>query len=141
MQWFQRLMYGRRGTDSLNLALVVCSIVLTLAASIFSWFAMNAVTSVVYIVLQFLGTVTLVFALFRMFSRNIPARERENQSFLRLKSRFTSRFTRLKRRFADRKTYAYFKCPSCKAELRVPKGKGTIIVTCPRCKHETKTKT
>lgn len=32
--------------------------------------------------------------------------------------------------------HKYMKCPHCKAQLRLPKGKGKISVTCPVCKKE-----
>ncbi len=136
MRWFQRFMYGRRGTDSLNLALVVASIVCTLLASILGWFASNTVLVVIYMFLQFISTVLLAFAVFRMFSRNISAREREDRAY----KNFIGKFKQSRKKRADRKQFLYFKCESCGAELRVPRGKGKIIVTCPRCRHETTTK-
>lgn len=33
----------------------------------------------------------------------------------------------------DKKTHAYFTCPKCNTQLRVPKGKGKIKITCPKC--------
>jgi hypothetical protein len=79
----------------------------------------------------------LAFWAMRAFSRNIGMRRFENQKFLairnRLKMKFkgvSSAFSRLK----DRK-HKYFKCPKCKSRLRVPRGRGLITVTCPRCNN------
>ena len=50
-----------------------------------------------------------------------------------------SRVDLLIRRFdhwLDRKTHRYFRCPQCRATVRVPKGKGQIRITCPHCKHQ-----
>ena len=41
-----------------------------------------------------------------------------------------------KQKHLNRKTHLYFKCNNCKANLRVPKGKGKIEVTCPKCKFK-----
>lgn len=135
MGWLQRFMYGRRGGDQLSLALMAVGVLLTLVSSIVSWFAIKATAYVVYVILQVISTAVFVLAVWRMFSRNIPARERENQKFLGVWRRFTGWFKR------DRKHFVYIKCADCKASLRVPKGKGTIIVTCPKCGRETKIKT
>ena len=65
---------------------------------------------------------------FRMFSKNIAARRRENE-------RLCGFFKLLKNKFKDRKTHVYRKCPKCKAVLRLPKSKGKHYVVCPRCKE------
>ena len=36
-----------------------------------------------------------------------------------------------KRRFSERKEYRFYRCPVCKKELRVPRGKGKIRIKCP----------
>ncbi len=45
-----------------------------------------------------------------------------------------------RRRKAERKeskkTYAYYRCPKCSTELRVPKGRGKIKIRCPKCGEE-----
>ena len=135
MGWLQRFMYGRRGGDQLSLALMAVGILLTLVSSIVSWFAIRTTAYVVYVILQVISTAVFVLAVWRMFSRNIPARERENQKFLGVWRRFTGWFKR------DRKNFVYLKCADCKASLRVPKGKGTMIVTCPKCGKEMKIRT
>jgi ribosomal protein L37AE/L43A len=52
-----------------------------------------------------------------------------------------SKIKKAQYRFTDAKTHRYFKCPDCKTKLRVPKHKGKIIITCPKCKTEFKRKT
>ena len=42
-------------------------------------------------------------------------------------------FGQLQQRFALRKTYRYFSCPHCRQQVRVPKGRGKISITCPKC--------
>ena len=41
----------------------------------------------------------------------------------------------------ERKTYKIVKCPKCGQKLRLPRGKGKIVVTCKKCLHEFKMKT
>ncbi len=141
MNFLRNFMMGRRGTDELNLALVVGAIILSLLSTVVAWFASNAALTIVYIVLQFLGMLLLGISLVRMFSRNIPARERENAAFRRVRVRVCAPFRRAARNFRDRKTFVYIRCPDCRAELRLPKGKGSIIATCPKCRREIKTRT
>lgn len=40
----------------------------------------------------------------------------------------------------ERKTSRFLKCPNCGQMLSVPKGKGKIRVTCPRCRTKMETK-
>ena len=82
-----------------------------------------------------------IWALFRTFSRNIPARQREYAAFLRFWSPIESWLRARKVRFSQRKQYKYFKCPNCRQELRAPRGRGKIEVTCQKCHNVFRTKT
>ncbi len=76
----------------------------------------------------------LVFALLRMFSRNITARQKENAAFRRFFTRvWRDRQVRAARR-ADR-THIYKKCPYCHVILRLPRRKGKHKTVCPHCEH------
>ncbi len=124
---FRRFMYGRYGNDHFNLALIVISLIFG--------FASMFVPGIASTVLWGLQLSVLVYWVFRAFSRNIYARRRENAWFLRLWA-IRGFFRTVKsffQRLSDTK-HKYFKCPGCKARLRVPKGRGSITVTCPRCK-------
>jgi hypothetical protein len=90
-----------------------------------------------------LGWVTLaiiIWETFRMLSRNIPKRYSENLKFLDMTAGLRRAMRLNRRKFDDRKTYRYFKCPGCGQEVRVPKGKGRIRITCPKC-HQSFEKT
>ena len=50
-----------------------------------------------------------------------------------IKQKFSAWIRLSKDMWRDRKTHTYFKCPSCKAMIRVPKRKGGGVVPCPRC--------
>ncbi len=127
----QRFMYGRYGGDKLNNVLLGGYIFLILAYYIASIFLpMEAVTARLFLDLAYyLLTVPLIFLIFfRIFSRNVVKRRRENDRFFG--------FFRLRRsKFRDRKTHVYRKCPACRAVLRLPKAKGKHTVVCPRCKN------
>ena len=83
--------------------------------------------------LQLIMLLPLGYCFFRMFSRNIQARYAENEKFMRWWRPVSNRIRGAQGRFADRKTHCYFKCPECGQRLRVPKGKGKIMITCPHC--------
>jgi ribosomal protein L37AE/L43A len=68
-----------------------------------------------------------------MFSKNIPARSRENAVFMKIWYRIKNLFFKEKVKFQNKKTHKFFKCPGCRKTLRVPKGKGRIYITCPKC--------
>ena len=78
----------------------------------------------------------LIYVYFRMFSRNFQARYAENAKYLALKDRVTGTFARSKRRAEDLKTNHIYKCPSCGQKIRVPRGRGRIIITCRKCGKE-----
>lgn len=128
MQRLQRFFYGRYGTDKFNLVLLCASLLLTFIGSIF------------FSPLYWLSEIILVYVLFRSLSRNIPARQRENQNFLQLWLPIENWFKFQKRRFSERKVYKYFKCPHCKQHLRAPRGRGKIEVTCQKCRTVFQTK-
>lgn len=115
-------MSGRYGTDQLNFVLLFSSLGLSLINWILSAvFAESTAYYYVYLGLS-LGVYGLLgFAIFRMFSRNIYRRQRENRRLLNF-------WTRLK----DRKN-RYFRCPNCKQTVRVPRHRGKINIRCPKC--------
>lgn len=126
MAALQRFMSGRYGgMDPLNMFLI--SLYLVLAVIQMFWR-----TPIIYI----LSIVPAVLFIFRMLSRNLAARQKENDQFLKLTAPVRRFFRRYYRRIRDGKSYKYFSCPNCRKELRVPRGRGSIQITCPRCRHE-----
>ena len=120
---FARFMYGRYGNDELNLALTIASLI-SLLLSIIPY---------VGFVFLFLAIFLIVWSNIRAFSRNIPKRRRQLERYFRIKNKPKNARTLRKNKKRDKKTHIYFKCHKCRAVLRVPRGKGNIIVTCPRC--------
>lgn len=121
---------GRYGNDQLNFALIIASLV--------CWLVTVFAFGVVDYIFSLLQLALLVIWCIRAFSRNHYNRSLENQKFLRFWNGFKQKNKGLFAFFArvsDRK-HRYFKCPKCKSRLRVPRGRGNITVTCPRCKHK-----
>ena len=117
----QRFMYGRYGNDQLNMVLVLLSLALYLVFVVTSWTFLYAVSFML-----------MAAALFRCLSRNYDRRRAENGKFLSLVQPVT-RWYRLRRTIRRDKNHCYFKCPNCGQQLRVPRGKGRITVTCRGC--------
>ena len=44
-----------------------------------------------------------------------------------------NKFKGWKEQWANRKLYHYYRCPQCRQKLRVPRGRGRIQISCPRC--------
>ena len=117
-----RMMYGRYGNDNFNRFILVMACIL----AVVNVFEPN-------IVMSLLPTVLIFWCTFRMFSRNIAARRRENSRYLKIIGPIKNKIKLLKNKFKDRKTHVYKKCPKCKAVLRLPKRKGEHTVACPKC--------
>ena len=119
----RKFMYGRYGSDQLNIVLLVAAIAVSLTNSFLSLIFRN---SFVYIrilnpILYLVMLALLGFGIFRMLSRNIYARKKENRKFRQLWTCLTDRKNR------------YFRCPKCKQTVRVPRKRGKINITCPKC--------
>ena len=76
--------------------------------------------------LYYLSLMGLIYAYYRVFSRNLSKRQAENYAFLSWKNQCVQRWQ-------QRKTHRFYRCPKCKTVLRVPKGKGKISITCRSC--------
>ena len=120
-QKMQQFMYGRNGADDLSRVSLWIALILMIIA-IFS-------NNIVYLI----GMIFLFYSIFRMYSRNIGARRAENDKFLYFCSQTGSSFRRFCARMADRRTHRIFRCPNCRQKIRVPKGKGNIMIRCPKC--------
>lgn len=121
-RWLQRVMIGRYGPDQLNFAILIVAILLSLTASLTRLG-----------LLSLLSYVLLFVCFFRMLSRKLAARRRENDRFLRYWWPVRTKLTNKTRQLKDSRQYKYFKCPGCHCTLRVPRKKGTIQITCRKC--------
>ena len=131
----RKFMEGRYGADALNRFLTVCGWVLLLVGFVLSALDSKVALSVGSLLVT-LSWALLIFSIFRTLSKNTSQRASENYKYFVYKNKVTGWFRRLKTRWQDRKDHRYFKCPQCHATVRVPKGKGKIRITCPKCKHQ-----
>lgn len=115
-QGVARFMRGRRGVDKLNLVLLYTGLGFGILGLFIRHPGVNLVLTLVSYGLMFL-------ALFRCFSRNTYQRYQENR-----------RFFLFLQRIRDRK-HRYYDCPRCRQQVRVPRGKGKIVIHCPKCKE------
>ena len=123
--WLQRVMAGRYGVDEYSrflnvvaLVSLVLSILFNNGLSVFFWL---------------LAIISLVWTYFRMFSRNTYKRRAENNAYLTIRYSMTRKLSGLKQRTQQKRYYRFYKCPKCGITTRVPKGKGKIRITCPKC--------
>ena len=114
---YRRFMEGRYGTDKLNMTILTAGFVLCLVSMFFRIPAVN-------LVLTGLSYALMFWAIFLTLSRNTYRRYQENRKYLQI-------FGRLK----DRE-HRYFDCPKCRQLVRVPRGKGKIAITCPKCREK-----
>lgn len=112
----QRFMRGRYGTDKLNTLILVTGLVLCIGS-------MFLPAGWPILVTTLLSYACCIIAIFRTFSRNTHKRYRENRRYLSFLARLKDR------------DHRYFKCPKCRQSIRVPKGKGRIAITCPKCRE------
>ena len=110
-------MTGRYGTDRLNMAILSVGLVASLLSVIFKFAPVN-------LILFILSYGMMFWAIFRCLSRNTYKRYQENRKFLQLWGRLKDR------------EHRYFDCPKCRQMVRVPRGKGKISITCPRCREK-----
>lgn len=122
MEKFKKFMHGRNGGDQLSIALLILSMILTFGGQLgkIKW-------------LPLIGYIPLGMSIFRMFSKDVSKRRLENYKFAMLFSPIYSKLKNTQKRLKDSKTHKFYKCPKCNQKLRVPKGKGKIVVTCTKC--------
>ncbi len=128
MRWREKMaqfMVGRYGTDQLNRAMLFGSIgFLVLSMFVF------------HTVFYAIGFALLILCNIRMLSRNFQARYKENQIYTKQVGKIKYFFSKVKYKKETSKTHRIFACPQCKQKIRVPKGKGKIMIRCPKCNTE-----
>lgn len=118
----QRFFYGRYGVDQFGRFLSGCFLVLI----ILNIFLHS-------MILFYLEILLVVYEYFRIFSKNHGKRYQENAKFLEIKNQLLRFIGSQKRGMEDRKYNHIYSCPSCKQKIRIPRGKGKIEITCPKC--------
>lgn len=119
----QRFMAGRYGNDQLNQFIFIVAIISMMLEIITRQSLFYTLTLVL-----------LILAYVRVFSRNINKRYEENMKFLQKKDAILNKFRKQKYYAAQRRNFHIYTCPQCKQKIRIPKGKGKISITCPKCR-------
>lgn len=117
-----RFMSGRYGADQLNMAILWTALIMSIIGSI-------ARVSI----LTILADVLLVVMFIRLLSKDRYKRAHENQVYLQKTEKVRRSMTEWMNRMKNSKKYRYFSCPKCKRRLRVPRGVGSITITCKDC--------
>ena len=132
--WLHRktsdFMMGRYGQDELSRFLSIVSLV-CLVMFFFSK------VQILYI----MAFVLLIYSLFRIMSKHHDKRRAERNVYISARNAIKKEFGYVKNKWTHRKTHRYYKCPRCKQALRVPKGRGSITISCPKCKNQFDKKT
>jgi hypothetical protein len=113
----RRFMEGRYGSDKLNTAILMTALVLVLVYSFLPF-------GLVKLLLWLISYVLMIWAIFRMLSRNTYRRYQENRRFLQIMDGIRDR------------EHRYYNCPTCRQRVRVPRGKGKIAISCPKCREK-----
>ncbi len=125
MNRFRNFMIRRYGFDQFTRALVILSLLFSI---ITTFTQMTGLVIVAYI--------PFIYALYRAFSRDIQKRSQENMAFMRIIGNVRGKLKHLKLWLVGTKTHKYYTCQKCKQTIRVPRGKGKIAITCPKCRAE-----
>lgn len=116
---------GRQGPDdlavfSVNLAIVIVLVNVFARTGWLGWVAL----------------VLVAYSMFRIQSKNLGARARENGAFLKALGPARPWIQNPRAAWSELRAYRHVRCTSCKQRVRVPRGKGRLRVTCPRCKSK-----
>ena len=120
--WLQNFMANRYGVDALGHTLIGTAVALSAVNLLLRWQWLHLISCIL-----------LVWELSRMFSRNLNKRWAENRKFTSVFRRTSQNMATRQELLRQSKDYKFFQCPGCKNRLRVPRGKGKIQITCPRC--------
>lgn len=122
-----RFMQGRYGLDRLSQVMMIVGLVVVIIAAFVR--RPVIVSNLIYLV----GIVIVILGYIRVFSKNYQKRYNENQKFMQLTGGIRRFFGKEKYMMEQRRDYRIFTCPGCKQKIRIPKGKGKIEISCPKC--------
>ena len=134
-----KFLQGTYGVDLLSLFLILISCIFN-----------------IWDITRIFSIVLLVFAFYRAFSKKIYKRKEEYNVFYTYTNKLLSKFGKsipynlpvydlnnisgifnsFKLILNEKKNYKIIKCPNCKQKLRLPRGKGNIVVTCKKCSNK-----
>lgn len=120
-----RFMQGRYGSDQFSKFLLIISIALM---------GLSLITGKQFFYI--VAILLLLYTYMRIFSKKFEKRYQENQRYLKYVSVVTAIWRTNKEKIAQNKHYHIYKCPKCKQKIRIPRGKGKVAITCPKCHTE-----
>lgn len=120
-----RFMYGRYGADQLSKVYLGLAIA-CLAVNLFTRLG----------IFYLAGMLLLFYGMYRSFSKNTAKMSAQNQKYLNWRYKRTVQYSNAKKRWAQRREYRFYQCPGCRQRVRVPRGRGKIAITCPKCHTE-----
>ena len=118
-------MRGRYGADQLGRATFWVSLIL------FAVFILTGLKAFLLVAL-----LLVILSYYRMLSTNISRRANENRIYLARTAGIRSRLSGMSKQMSERRHYRIYRCPNCRQKIRIPKGKGNILITCPKCHIE-----
>lgn len=120
LKWkLQVFMRGRNGADELGRVTIYGSFILYIISLLSN-------SQILY----FISLAGIIYSTYRLLSKDLYARREENR-------KFTTWWETTRIKMSQRKDYKIFKCKGCGRNIRVPRGKGKIEVTCPMCGNKT----
>ena len=119
---FLHFMQGRYGADQLYRVMLIGGAVLVILS--------NFIFEVFFLLL---GWILVVLAFVRAFSKDYSRRYAENQKFLELTGKIRKVFGKQRYVMEQRKDYHIYTCPQCRQTIRMPRGKGKVEMSCPKC--------
>lgn len=117
-------MYGRYGIDELGTFLLVTGLVMAVLSLIGPLFWLG-----------FPAFAIIIWSYVRCFSKNFGKRQSELTKYWSIRNRVRDKLAFWKSKRSDR-THRYYRCKMCRTVLRVPRGKGKIEITCPKCRSK-----
>ncbi len=120
--WLAQMMRGRNGIDNLGAWALWAGVIVNLLDSFLG-------TGI----LSLLGMVLYVYAIWRIFSRNVYRRAEENRRFVTFTMGISTKVKQFFLRAKNSRVYKYFKCPQCRVLIRLKRGSGEKQITCPKC--------
>lgn len=118
------ILYRRYGIDKLGYFIILLLILSSIARRL----EHNIIVNIIYYLLFYIF-------IYRYLSTDYNKRRQENNIFLKSIEPISKRINMIIKNYRDT-NYKYYTCNKCNQNFRVPKNKGKIVVTCPKCHKE-----
>ena len=116
---------GRNGLDDLGRFLICVELLLLIPCILIRFW-------LVYLI-WFALLALVACSIFRMLSRNLKRRKKENERYKSYISHVNRFWSFQRQKWEERKTHVFVRCKCCRRILRLPREKGEHTVRCPIC--------